>query len=287
MLCFPIQLIRLGDPCTTFPADRAGVMHAHQIIVSSAMERATRAGIDQLSEVPALSGVLADFLKQLIKINNEPLVRHEGRSYMTKKHAHPVAPDRCHLLTKAAKHLESKVLGGDVHSEASNNSAISYPEFSYTPHGWSDHLPLMFASSMVSELSPVVLYLRRVVAPGDVLIIEEPEAHLHPDLQVKFVNVLAEIVKAGVQIIMTTHSEWVLDAVANLVLSSEVDGPSGNGSSVSLSSQEVGLWSFASKKRSTKKGSTVREIKFDPDKGGYVTEFENSAVDIYNEWAGS
>ena len=169
-----------------------------------------------------------------------------------------------------------------MHSEASSNRAISYPEFSYTPDGWDHSLPLMRASSMVSELSPIVLYLRNVVFPGDVLIIEEPEAHLHPDLQIELVNVLAEIVKIGAQIILTTHSVWILDAVANLVLLSETDGLSDNDADVALSRENIGIWSFNLKNRP--KGSVLQEIKFDPDEGGYVTEFDEAATNLHNNW---
>ena len=63
--------------------------------------------------------------------------------------------------------------------------------FSYQPQGWGEDLPLMNTSSMVSELAPVVLYLRHIVQPGDVLIIEEPESHLHPAMQVEFIRQLA------------------------------------------------------------------------------------------------
>ena len=73
----------------------------------------------------------------------------------------------------------------------------------------------MHSSSMVSELAPVILYLRHVVQPGDTLIIEEPEAHLHPTAQVEFTRLLAGAVKAGIRIIITTHSEWVLWELAN------------------------------------------------------------------------
>ena len=90
------------------------------------------------------------------------------------------------------------------------HSEIDYPSFVYRPNNWQRDVPLMNSSSMVSELAPVVLYLRHVVQPGDTLIIEEPESHLHPTAQVEFTRLLAAATKAGIRVIMTTHSEWVL-----------------------------------------------------------------------------
>ena len=57
---------------------------------------------------------------------------------------------------------------------------------------------------MVSELAPVVLYLRHLVQPGELLIIEEPEAHLHPGMQAAFTRELARLVTTGVRIVITT-----------------------------------------------------------------------------------
>ena len=137
---------------------------------------------------------------------------------------------------------------------------------------------------MVSELAPIVLYLRHVVRIGDVLIIEEPEAHLHPKMQVLFTRYLAAVVKAGIRVVVTTHSEWVLEALANLVRLSEVpkarrseiaDGPA-------LKPDEVGAWLFEQERP---KGSVVTEIPLDTVRGTFPAGFGDITEDLYNDWA--
>ena len=44
------------------PADRTGVMHSHQVVVSTLIQSAATAGLRPSTNVPMLSGVLADFL---------------------------------------------------------------------------------------------------------------------------------------------------------------------------------------------------------------------------------
>ena len=55
---------------------------------------------------------------------------------------------------------------------------------------------------MVSELAPVVLFLRGAIDHGDMLIIEEPEAHLHPAAQTQMAVALARMVRAGVRVVV-------------------------------------------------------------------------------------
>ena len=56
-----------------------------------------------------------------------------------------------------------------------------------------------------------------MVERDNVLIIEEPESHLHPAMQVEFVRQIATLVHSGIRVIVTTHSEWVLEELANIV----------------------------------------------------------------------
>ena len=256
----------IGSPAYYLPADRTGVMHAHRVVVSALVERATSAGIHPESPVPLLSGVLADFLEGLIALGDLPGLKRRRREDLAAK-------------------LESTILGGRVHHEESAELE-SYPSFSYLPTGWKKSLPLASASSMVSELAPVVLYLRHVVRPGDVLIIEEPESHLHPAMQVEFTRLLAAAVRKGIRIIMTTHSEWVLEELANLVRISKVkkaDRKRIAGGDTPLAEHEVGAWLFKPKKRP--KGSFVEEIKLDRESGTFPSGYDEVAAALHNRWA--
>ena len=251
------------------PADRTGVMHSHQVVVSTLIQNATTAGLRPSGDVPMLSGVLADFLSQLIEMSVQ------GRS-VARRPSKKSAPTLDALL-------EKNILQGRVRLE---RTETGYPTFAYCPEGWKDDLPLMRASSMVSELAPVVLYLRHVVRPGDVLIIEEPEAHLHPAMQAAFARELARLVRAGVRIVMTTHSEWFLEQIGNLVgLSSlpEKQRTGIAGADVALRPDEVGAWLFKPTKRP--KGSVVEEVPFNPETGLYRTDYDVVSEALYNESA--
>ena len=139
---------------------------------------------------------------------------------------------------------------------------------------------------MVSELAPVVLYLRHVIQIGDTLIIEEPEAHLHPEKQVQFVQFLARAVRAGIRVVMTTHSEWVLEELTNLVRASKLSvaqQKAVNGAGVTLEAGQVGAWLFQPKQRP--KGSVIREIPLDSESGTDAAGYDDVATAQYNRWA--
>ena len=223
-------------PAYYLPADRTGVMHAHSVVVSALIASAPTAGLRPAVRTPMLTGVLADFLEQLIEIDR---IGHHRRK----------------TEQDLGKNIERDVLGGSVRIDRSTH--IDYPRFAYRPHGWRDDLALANASSMVSELAPVVLYLRYMIEPGNVLIIEEPESHLHPAMQVAFTCQLAELVEAGVRVIVTTHSEWLLEELANIVRRSKL-GDSGT-EGIALRPDQVGAWLFEPRQRP--KGSIVKEIR--------------------------
>ena len=252
----------LGAACRQahyLPADRTGVMHSHQVVVGALVQSASMAGIRPTATMPTLSGVLADFLHQLINMPG-----HSQRNGL-------------------AKRFEDSLLAGAVRMATSD---ANYPSFLYRPSGWEEDLPLMRTSSMVSELAPVVLYLRYVVQPGDVLIVEEPEAHLHPAMQAAFARELARLVRAGVRIVLTTHSEWLLEQIGNLVRLSALPKRRRagiEGADVALEPSQVGAWLFKPSQRP--RGSVVQEVKPDPQTGLFATDFDDVSMALYNDGA--
>ncbi len=252
------RIVGLPHAAHYLPADRTGVMHAHGVVVSALIGGAARAGLRPEAGMPLLSGVSADFLEQLIAIDDHP----------------PRKPER-----DLGAEIEKAILAGSVRVERSEGTG--YPRFVYRPDGWAYDLPLMNASSMVSELAPVVLYLRHLVEPGDVLIVEEPEAHLHPAMQVEFTRQLAELVCAGVRVIVTTHSEWLLEELANIVRRSQLPKSRRRDGGVALRPGQVGAWLFRSKRRP--KGSVVEEVELDVESGLYPTDYDVVSERLYNE----
>ncbi|MDE0425043.1 MAG: AAA family ATPase [Candidatus Poribacteria bacterium] len=233
------------------PASRSGIMQSHRIIASSLITRATRVGLERLPEMPTLSGAVADFMQKIIQ-------------YTEKGNGNPE-------MQKIAESLESNVLGGQVRLEP---SLSGYPDFRYAPNGAATELHLSQSSAMVSELASLVLFLRSGVKPGDMLIIEEPEAHLHPGAQADMAVILASLVRAGVSVIATTHSDWLLEEIGNLILEGLLAEQT-DASASWLLPEEVGAWHF-------QRDEPVKEIPFKPREGISPKDYEDVAEGLYN-----
>lgn len=253
----------IGIPAYYLPADRTGVMHAHSVVVNAATEAAALTGLRPAPESPLLSGVMADFLKQLMAIRQDWVRRDATEDLGTR--------------------LEETVLGGAV--RIGRSAAGNAPRFLYRPEGWKEDLPLLNSSSMVSDLAPLVLYLRHVVGPGEVLIVEEPESHLHPEAQSALAREIVRLVAGGLRVLVTTHSDWMLHQFANQVRLSglEAGRREGLGETQELRPEQFGAWLFRPTRRP--RGSVVEEIPFDPDRGGFETGYGDVADALYRDWA--
>ncbi len=84
--------------------------------------------------------------------------------------------------------------------------------------GRSFNIPLHIASSSARGLSDFYFFLRHVASSGHLLIIDEPESHLDTANQILLARLLARFVRAGLKVLITTHSDYLIKEINNLVM---------------------------------------------------------------------
>ena len=89
---------------------------------------------------------------------------------------------------------------------------------SYLPKGESKPLSLYESSSSVKSLVELNFYLRNVFTSRHILMIDEPELNLHPENQRKLARLLAMLVNEGIQVFVTTHSDYIIREFNTLIM---------------------------------------------------------------------
>ena len=261
------------------PAIRGGIMQSHRTLASAVIRRASRVGIERdiydNNNIPLFNGVLADFMVRLIDIGGGGRNRRIGRGRRN--------PSRNPKFRRIDEYMESKILLGKVEYR---KSETGYPDFIYSPASGSE-LPLMNASSSVSELAPVALFIRHYLGIGDCFILEEPEAHLHPSAQKLIAKVLVRLVDAGVYVLITTHSDIILDQIANCVRTAAINGGDRKGVASSdmpaMAKDSCSAYLFKNPASHKGKRPAVESVRFDKEVGFMTKDHLAVESDLYNE----
>jgi len=256
--------------CYYLPAARSGIAQGHKAIASVLVRQSSFAAIRPL-EVPTLSGIITDFMGHILTMERA------GGQYL--------GPGT-EAMEAVVDFLETNVLRGNIDIE--RDGEVTYPEISYAPFsGQPDagKFPFHKTSSMVSELAPVILFLKYLVRPGDLVILEEPESHLHPASQRQMARGIARLVNAGVRVIITTHSDYFVGQVNNLLKLSRASkrkrANEGYDAVDCLNSDDVSAYHFRLDDDSG--GSRVEELPILPDFGIDEQEFAAVSEALYEE----
>jgi predicted ATPase len=207
------------------PAARSGTMQVWPLMGTAITETMTRAVGLYPIKIGAVSGVTSDFMTtifKLISFTDEPDSKN---------------------MKDPTKFMENELIGGKV--KMARVGDLRTPTFFYSTSNL--ELDIQRSSSMVAELAPLDFLIKKYIEPGDLIIIDEPEAHLHPEKQRQIAELVALLIRSGVKVICTTHSHIFLHQISNLVLASYVSKEKRNQLNLeetSLSDSEVGVYLF-------------------------------------------
>lgn len=79
-------------------------------------------------------------------------------------------------------------------------------------------IPFYVASSSIKSMFLIDLYINCIAKKGGLLIIDEPELNLHPNNQRKIAVLLAKLINAGVKVLITTHSDYLVRELNNRIM---------------------------------------------------------------------
>ena len=122
-------------------------------------------------------------------------------------------------------HRESAFVENKLHDEiktlmsgyyASDEGAIRFKSKARKRRAFD--IPLHIASSSARGLSDLYFYLRHAASKNDILFIDEPETHLDTANQVMLAHVISRFVKAGLRVLVSTHSDYLIKEINNLVM---------------------------------------------------------------------
>lgn len=237
------------------PAARSGILQGHRALTAGLIRNSAYAGLNEM-RIPAMSGVASDFISTIITMS------------------HAEGP-----FAKIARSLEETILNGEI--DLATDSRTGSPEMRYNYKN--SAIPLHRTSSTVSELAPIILYLRHVAEMGDLVILEEPEAHLHPAMQIILARHIVKMVRQGLNVLITTHSVFVQNLLSQFLMSGKenkaIRDKLGFDKDDYLLEDEVSPYTFAA----TRGGAyTAKPTKFSAKDGISSEEFAEAIDNMYN-----
>jgi predicted ATPase len=239
------------------PAARSGFMQMNSAL-AALFTRALEAGYFEHATLGTISGTTSDFLQFVSTI--------QGDQEST-------------LEPQVVAEIEEATTGGQFVFERGSGSQ----GLRFKPSGLTGTWPLAYAATSAAEIAPLVLYLRHRAQHGDALFIDEPEAHLHPRTQMVLADRLLNISRSIHSVTIATHSEFIVSAISNGMLSSHIadQEPFGRG--------DVRVYEFCPEDNPLR-GVDVKELRYDPRVGFDIRQFSSVAeaayehsVALYNE----
>ena len=240
------------------PDARTGLIKTHKLIAAKAI-RGLAGSYNKASQLTHSD--ISDLLDEIITIDVNKKQNNEE-------------------ILRIVNEMETDILTGQIEVVLDD---IGYPDFVFKQDNRS--FKMIEVSSAVTDLAPIVLLLKYgLVKSGNTLIIDEPEIHLHPKAQKDMAGILVALVKAGVNVIITTHSEILVEQISNYRMAEKIPEEKRkkimkDEYNLILSEKELAVYNFKKKEQDV----TVEEVPFDDEDGISIKDHNDVSTEIYDE----
>lgn len=181
-----------------------------------------------------------------------------------------------------AEELERELLLGKV--DISNDGEIEFtPKISP-----STKLPIQMTASIIKTLSSLIVYLKHRANENDLIIIDEPEINLHPANQIILTRIFARLANKGFRLLISTHSDYIVRELNNLLILSRKDKPSVMKNAEEfdykadeyINQEDLGVYSFKFKNSNDTK-ITIEQVPV--TETGFNIDAMDSVIDKQND----
>jgi predicted ATPase len=174
------------------PAGRAGLLEGYNTVQSALLSLSPIAPIKGVT-MPPIPGPAAEFYRIMLRLRG-----------------------RRGPLSKVAREFEDMIKGRIVVRPSKVKGKLETLSYSFESDGKKGAIDVIHAASGIKEIVVLYLIVKEIVEKGDFLIIEEPESHLHPSAQTRLMEIISILIKRGVKVMLTTHSDIVLRKLSQL-----------------------------------------------------------------------
>lgn len=181
-----------------------------------------------------------------------------------------------------AECLENELLHGKV--QISNDGEIQFKPLK----SLRTVLPIQMTASIVKTLSSLVVYLKYIAHENDLIVIDEPEINLHPNIQIILARILVRLSNRGFRLLVSTHSDYIIREFNNMVMLSHLSNKDSVAQRLGymedeiLQSENLGVYIFKYKNKRCKK---VDLDSIEVSESGFSVPSIDDAIEKQNKMA--
>ncbi|AUT40323.1 MULTISPECIES: AAA family ATPase [Aeromonas] len=176
---------------------------AQRIVPTLYYERSNITSKNNTSDIHGSNSISLLAAKKNNQIENKLMLHNEADKYTSGKLS---------LISNINAWMNKISPGVTLNAETLFRAGISTLEFGYKNESIMRPVSCVNVGFGLTHVLPIILN-GLLTKPGDIFIVENPEAHLHPAGQTHMGLFLSKLASSGVQVIIETHSDHIFNGI--------------------------------------------------------------------------